>query len=54
MRLISTVLNLDESKGGEWISCGSDGNYKGIIFRPGHYELTRKDLKRLQNEMDKF
>ena len=47
MRLISTVLNLDESKGGEWISCGSDGNYKGIIFRPGHYELTRKDLKRL-------
>lgn len=47
MRLISSVLNLDESKGGEWVSRGSDGQYKGIIFRPGNYELCRKDLKRL-------
>ena len=47
MRLISNVLGLDESKGGEWVSCGSDGSYKGIIFRPGDYTLSRKDLKRL-------
>lgn len=47
MRLISSVLNIDSDRGGEWISRGSDGAYKGIIFRPGEYELTRKDLKRL-------
>lgn len=47
MRLISSVLGIDEGRGGEWISRGSDGKYKGIIFRPGDYELTRKDLKRL-------
>ena len=47
MRLISSVLGLDEGRGGEWISRGSDGSYKGIIFRPGDYELSRKDLKRL-------
>lgn len=47
MRLISSVLGIDEGRGGEWISRGADGNYKGIIFRPGDYELSRKDLKRL-------
>ena len=47
MRLISSVLGLDDSKGGEWISKGSDGKYKGIIFRPGARPLERKDLKRL-------
>ncbi len=47
MRLISTVLGIDDGRGGEWISRGSDGQYKGIIFRPGDYDLTRKDLKRL-------
>lgn len=47
MRLISRVIGLDDARGGEWISKGSDGNYKGIMFRPGEYQLTRKDLKRL-------
>jgi aspartate carbamoyltransferase len=49
MRLISSVLGLDEAKGGEWVSTGhKDGTaYKGIIFRPGSYELSRKHLKRL-------
>jgi aspartate carbamoyltransferase len=49
MRLISSVLNLDEEKGGEWVSCGhkDETTYKGIIFRPGAQELTRKELKRL-------
>ena len=47
MRLISSVLGLDEGRGGEWISRGSDGQYKGIIFRPGCRPFERKDLKRL-------
>jgi aspartate carbamoyltransferase len=49
MRLISSVLNLDEGKGGEWVSCGhkDETSFKGIIFRPGAQELTRKELKRL-------
>jgi aspartate carbamoyltransferase len=48
MRLISSVLNLDEAKGGEWVSTGkTPGSFKGIIFRPGARELTRKELKRL-------
>ena len=47
MRLISSVLELDEGKGGEWVSSGSSGQYKGIIFRPGSYDLDRKHLKRL-------
>lgn len=47
MRLIATVLKLDDGKGGEWVSKGSDDKYKGIIFRPGEYEFSRKDLKRL-------
>ncbi|MGE4583735.1 MAG: bifunctional aspartate carbamoyltransferase catalytic subunit/aspartate carbamoyltransferase regulatory subunit [Sphaerochaeta sp.] len=49
MRLISSVLGLDEQKGGEWVSTGHKdaGTFKGIIFRPGSYELHRKHLKRL-------
>ncbi len=47
MRLISSVLGLDEGKGGEWVSKGSDGLYKGIIFRPGEYDFPRKSLKKL-------
>ena len=47
MRLISSVLNLDEGRGGEWVSSGADGRYKGIIFRPDSRKLERKDLKRL-------
>ena len=49
MRLISSVLDLDQSKGGEWVSTGhkDDQQFKGIIFRPGSYELDRKKLKRL-------
>ncbi len=47
MHLISSVVGLDESRGGEWVSQGKDGACKGIIFRPGVTDLTRKDLKRL-------
>lgn len=46
---IIKVLALDGSKGGEWVSTSKkDANaYKGIIFRPGLHDLTRKELKRL-------
>jgi len=47
MRLISSVLKIDAERGGEWISRGSDGSFKGIIFRPGQHELSRRDMKRL-------
>ena len=49
MRLISSVMNLDESKGGEWVSRGhkESDSFKGIIFRPNAKELSRKELKRL-------
>ena len=47
IRLISSVLGLDDGRGGEWISQGSDGRYKGILFRPGISDLSRKELKRL-------
>ncbi len=45
--LISSVLGLDEGRGGEWISQAGDGRYKGIIFRPGLRDFSRKELKRL-------
>jgi len=51
MRLISSVMHLDESKGGEWVSSGhregDEKTYKGIIFRPDAPALERKALKRL-------
>jgi len=46
MGLIVRVLELN-GKGGEWVSQGKDDKYKGIIFRPGDIEFTRKELKRL-------
>ncbi len=47
MALVSSVLKLDDERGGEWISKGQDGRYKGIIFRPGYIDIDRKSLKRL-------
>lgn len=47
MMLVSQVLGLDDSRGGEWISEGQDGRYKGIIFRPGSVDMDRTKLKRL-------
>ncbi len=44
---ISRVLDVDDGRGGEWISCGSDGRFKGILFRPDVRDLPRKALKRL-------
>lgn len=46
---IIKVLNLDGLKGGEWVSTSKreDNLFKGIIFRPGMREFTRKELKRL-------
>lgn len=40
------VLSL-HGKGGEWISTSANGEYKGLIFRPGHQRLSKKELKRL-------
>ena len=47
MALIASVMDLDDCRGGQWVSKGADGRYKGIIFRPEITELDRKDLKRL-------
>lgn len=47
MALISRIMDIDDSKGGEWVSMGSDNKYKGILFRPGNKTFTRKELKRL-------
>lgn len=48
IRLICRVMNLDSMKGGEWVSTSSDTSiWKGIIFRPGKLEFSRKQLKRL-------
>jgi aspartate carbamoyltransferase len=49
MALIVKVLDLDSMRGGEWVSSGKKDSqtFKGIIFRPGEIDLTRKELKRL-------
>lgn len=47
MILIRKVMNIDSYKGGEWVSQSKDGQYKGIIFRPGTYNLDHKQIKRL-------
>ena len=47
MGLISKVIKLDNDKGGEWVSESSDHQFKGIIFRPGNKEFSRKEMKRL-------
>ncbi len=47
MILIRRVMNLDGLKGGEWVSQGASGAFKGIIFRPGYFRLDHKDIKRL-------
>ncbi len=47
MILIRRVMGLDSLKGGEWVSQSSSGAYKGIIFRPGHFDLNHKEIKRL-------
>lgn len=47
MILIRRVMGLDGLKGGEWVSQGSSGLFKGIIFRPGTFTLTHKQIKRL-------
>ena len=47
MALIRKVMNLDGLKGGEWVSQSANGQYKGIIFRPGKFSLDHKQIKRL-------
>lgn len=46
---ITKVMNLEDGRGGEWVSSSTQdkGVFKGIIFRPGEYNFTRTDLKRL-------
>lgn len=47
MILIRKVMALDGLKGGEWVSQGQNGKFKGIIFRPGYFSLDHKAIKRL-------
>ena len=47
MILMRRVMGLDGYKGGEWVSQSKDGKYKGIIFRVGHFDLSKKEIKRL-------
>lgn len=47
MGLISSVMGLDDERGGQWVSRSADGRCKGLIFRPEAKEFTRKELKRL-------
>ncbi len=49
IRKIIRVMNLEDGKGGEWISTSNKNKdmFKGIIFRPGKYSFDRADLKRL-------
>lgn len=47
MALIRKVMDLDGLKGGEWVSQSANGQYKGIIFRPGKFSLDHKQVKRL-------
>lgn len=49
MANIIKVAGLEAGKGGEWVSTSKqdEGVFKGIIFRPGKYNLTRAWLKRL-------
>lgn len=47
MALIRKVMNLDDFKGGEWVSESANGQFKGLIFRPGNYAFDHKQVKRL-------
>ena len=47
MTLIRKVMNLDDFKGGEWVSESANGQFKGLIFRPGNYAFDHKQVKRL-------
>jgi aspartate carbamoyltransferase len=47
MILIRRVMDIDGLKGGEWVSQSSNGEFKGIIFRPGKLSLDHKQIKRL-------
>ncbi len=46
LSIVVKVLALD-GKGGEWISTSSHDQFKGLIFRPDHPSLSKKELKRL-------
>lgn len=49
MSTIIKVTGLEDGKGGEWVSTSKKeaGVFKGIIFRPGKYDMDRAWLKRL-------
>ena len=47
INVILKVLQLENLRGGQWISKGKDGQYKGIIFIPEYRDLEVKELKRL-------
>ena len=46
MATVLSVVSLG-GRGGEWTSHGSNGEYKGIIFRPDHPPLTESEIRRL-------
>lgn len=43
---IISVMGL-HGRGGEWVSTGGDGRYKGLLFRPGHPGLSERDVRKL-------
>jgi len=43
---IISVMGL-HGRGGEWVSTGGDGRYKGLLFRPGHPGLTEREVRKL-------
>lgn len=43
---IISVMGL-HGRGGEWVSQGRDGRFKGLLFRPGHPGLSDHDVRKL-------
>ncbi len=41
-----SVMKL-HGRGGEWVSTGANGAYKGLLFRPGHAGLTEREVRKL-------
>lgn len=46
LKTLISVMKL-HGKGGEWVSTGSDGRLKGLLFRPGHPPLSEREVRKL-------
>lgn len=46
---LTTLISVMElhGRGGEWVSTGGDGRYKGLLFRPGHPGLEESAVRKL-------